>query len=75
MSISRLPLSPALVAALLMQPSLGRKDYDSVKSAVITKKEIRFQKNRNRKKRKGRDRNKMCPCGSNQKFKHCCWSK
>lgn len=25
--------------------------------------------------RKGRMRNKECPCGSNKKFKKCCWSK
>jgi uncharacterized protein YecA (UPF0149 family) len=25
--------------------------------------------------RKGRHRNRLCPCGSNKKFKHCCWLK
>lgn len=28
-----------------------------------------------REKRKNRMRNKPCPCGSNTKFKRCCWSK
>ena len=26
-------------------------------------------------KRKGWMRNQPCPCGSNKKFKRCCWSK
>jgi len=26
-------------------------------------------------KRKNYMRNKLCPCGSNKKFKNCCWSK
>ncbi|WGV98843.1 SEC-C metal-binding domain-containing protein [Vibrio sp. YMD68] len=26
-------------------------------------------------KRKGRMRNKPCPCGSGNKFKDCCWAK
>ena len=40
----------------------------------IEKSESQTFKEMNPAKRKGRMRNKPCPCGSEIKFKRCCWS-
>lgn len=41
----------------------------------LTEEEYCFLKNQDKGARKNHMRNKACPCGSDRKFKKCCWNK